>query len=598
MQNPSEQSDHHHEDKTAEGKRRLFQQINNLRAEHVTDQQEIENARYNDSWCGKLAKDKRFEVLTMIVISLNALVIGYDADYTARNTRANWLYDDEPQFIFFELFFAIYFSIELGIRFFALKRKCDCIWDKWFVFDSILVAMMVAETFIIESIIKAVNQDGGGAAISGASVLRLLRLLRITRMSRLMRSFPELMTIIRGLAASVRSVFWTGVILFLLTYTWAILFTNEFHQGRDSDEEIRVCSEGNETIMEEIDKTVHDCIVQLFFGSMGKSMASLLVMGAVLDDVTAASDAIRKSTSPHYIAFFVLYIIFASFTLLNMLTGILCEVVNASAESEKIKTSEAKLREAIESIVKDLDKNADGNISRNEFKKMQKNRKIIKALKELQIERTEIEKYFEFFFAPRADGSEPQVSIDEMTQTIMRTRPGTPVGALDMAAVKQVVIQSYTQAQRFIQDILELLGETAISPENTRSSTPVSGGGPGGPAPSRDAARDPRLPPAVPHLPNQAPMEQTQNHHSSTARTITVDTMDKLEHTSSVEIIHELQRRLGMADLEKTGVPLAMMDRELQEQVKAQERFAPLGVPQQRVTPPNGIWESESGQAP
>eukprot|EP00971_Amphidinium_carterae_P249002 4942623-Amphidinium_carterae.1 len=45
-----------------------------------------------------------------------------------------------------------------------------------------------------------------------------------------------------GLAASIRSVFWTGVILFLLTYTWAILFTNEYHQGQDDDLNIRECA--------------------------------------------------------------------------------------------------------------------------------------------------------------------------------------------------------------------------------------------------------------------------------------------------------------------------------------------------------------------
>mmetsp|Transcript_5912 Transcript_5912/g.14131 ORF Transcript_5912/g.14131 Transcript_5912/m.14131 type:complete len:590 (+) Transcript_5912:105-1874(+) len=558
------------EDAESEVKKRLFAPINNLRHGDA-DQQEIENARYNDTWCGKLAKDKRFEVLTMFVITLNALVIGYDADYTARYVRADWLYEDEPQFIFFELFFAVYFSVELFIRFFGLKRKLDCI-EKWFVFDSILVTMMVIETFIIESIVKAVNRDDGGAGISGASVLRLLRLLRITRMSRLMRSFPELMTIIRGLAASIRSVFWTGVILFLLTYTWAILFTNEYHQGQDDDLNIRECAfnydSGNFTLAE--DKTIHDCIVQVFFGSMGKSMASLLVMGAVLDDVTACSDSIRKSGSPHYIVFFVLYIIFASFTLLNMLTGILCEVVNASAESEKIKTSEAKLRDAIESIVNELDKNSDGKISRNEFKKMQKNRKILKALKELQIERTEIEKYYEYLFAPREDGQEPNVTIDEMTQMIMRTRPGTPVGALDMAAVKQVVITSYTQAQRCIQQILDMVGENSATAAE-RAATPQTPTLPGQVTPQTN--RDSRLPPSVPHLPTQ----------QQAVRTISVDTMDKLEHTMSADIIRELQRRLGMADLEKTGVPLIMMDKELQEQVKAQESFATLGVPQSEV---------------
>eukprot|EP00971_Amphidinium_carterae_P183860 3650051-Amphidinium_carterae.1 len=185
---------------------------------------------------------------------------------------------------------------------------------------------MVAETFIIETVV--ISMTGDGSPIAGAGVLRLLRLLRVTRMSRLMRSFPDLVVIIKGLAASVRSVFWTAVIMVMMTYTWAILFTSQYHQGRDSDEDILCCGDPDcreETgLMLYFDnsqpKTINDCVVQSFFGSLGKSMASLLVMGSVLDDVSACSDSLRRSSSPHNIIFFILYIILASFTMLNMLT--------------------------------------------------------------------------------------------------------------------------------------------------------------------------------------------------------------------------------------------------------------------------------------
>merc|ERR1712007_170644 len=61
---------------------------------------------------------------------------------------------------------------------------------------------------------------------------------------------------------------------------------------------------------------------------------------------------------------------------------------------------------------------------------------------------------------------------------------------------------------------------------------------------------------------------------------INVAMLAELERTSSVDIIIELQRRLGMANLEETGVPLAMMDEELQSRVKSAEAFQTLGVPQ------------------
>merc|ERR1712048_999287 len=44
---------------------------------------------------------------------------------------------------------------------------------------------------------------------------------------------------------------------------------------------------------------------------------------------------------------------------------------------------------------------------------------------------------------------------------------------------------------------------------------------------------------------------------------------ERLDRTASSEIIEELQRRLGMADLEKTGVPYSMLDDELQGRLKA-----------------------------
>eukprot|EP00971_Amphidinium_carterae_P191241 3795145-Amphidinium_carterae.1 len=46
-----------------------------------------------------------------------------------------------------------------------------------------------------------------------------------------------------------------------------------------------------------------------------------------------------------------------------MLTGILCEVVNATSEGEKVKALRSKLTEAIASIVEGLDDDMDGRIT-------------------------------------------------------------------------------------------------------------------------------------------------------------------------------------------------------------------------------------------
>merc|ERR1712176_1283461 len=135
--------------------------------------------------------------------------------------------------------------------------------DGWFIFDSLLVAFMVIETWVLAFL--------GGSPLGGLSILRLLRLLRITRMAKLMRAVPELMMIVKGITAATRAVIWTFVLLFVITYTWAILLTNEYHQGLIADDDV--------------EEEVHE-----LFGSMGKSLSSLLVMGTILDDVTYCTD--------------------------------------------------------------------------------------------------------------------------------------------------------------------------------------------------------------------------------------------------------------------------------------------------------------------
>merc|ERR1719478_1662254 len=136
---------------------------------------------------------------------------------------------------------------------------------------------------------------GGGSEGAGPpsnlSILRLLRLFRLTRMARLMRSVPELLTLIKGMAAATRSVFSTLVLLILLMYVFGIIFTSTFKGSECCDE---------------------------FFGSMGTSMLILFVQGTLLDDVTATMRVMLED-SQVMVWIFILYILMASFTVLNML---------------------------------------------------------------------------------------------------------------------------------------------------------------------------------------------------------------------------------------------------------------------------------------
>merc|ERR1719265_2229468 len=112
-------------------------------------------------------------------------------------------------------------------------------------------------------------------------------------------------------------------------------------------------------------------------------MFSLIIMGTILDDVTYCSDIIRGDGKASMIVAFLIYIVIASFMMMNMLLGILVEVVGNSAEGEKKIMKEANFREAVTDILLMMDKNTDASISKDEFKDMRGNEALSKVLADM-----------------------------------------------------------------------------------------------------------------------------------------------------------------------------------------------------------------------
>ena len=102
--------------------------------------------------------------------------------------------------------------------------------DPWFWFDLLLVIIMVVETWlipIVDMIIEGVAGAGSGMGRSASAfrTVRVLRVLRTARIIRVARYMPELMILIKGLMVAARSVFFTLVLLLLITYVFSIAFT-------------------------------------------------------------------------------------------------------------------------------------------------------------------------------------------------------------------------------------------------------------------------------------------------------------------------------------------------------------------------------------
>merc|ERR1719321_1937658 len=84
--------------------------------------------------------------------------------------------------------------------------------------------MMVMETWILQIVMSASGPDGG-SPLGNTAILRLFRLLRLSRLMRMLRSLPELMILIKGMATAMKSVAYVMALLVLITYVFAIAFT-------------------------------------------------------------------------------------------------------------------------------------------------------------------------------------------------------------------------------------------------------------------------------------------------------------------------------------------------------------------------------------
>eukprot|EP00929_Paragymnodinium_shiwhaense_P116350 TRINITY_DN8581_c0_g1_i1.p1 TRINITY_DN8581_c0_g1~~TRINITY_DN8581_c0_g1_i1.p1 ORF type:complete len:652 (-),score=123.46 TRINITY_DN8581_c0_g1_i1:269-2224(-) len=586
---PSEEGQHRQHRRTSN----LFGDVNKLRqgSQHDDAADELieKEQKYTNSLCGRIAKHHYFDNLTMLFICINALAIGYDANYEAVFGKPKNLYEGPMYFIIADNVFALYFSVEIIIRFVAYRRKCDCLHDAWFVFDSGLVILMVLETWLLPAM-------QGGIELPKMSMLRLARLGRLLRG---MRKLPELMLIVKGMVAAVRAVAWTVVLLLLLTFTTSIVFTSEYHQGLQSDEDTGDTVQGT-------------------FGSMGKSMFSLLIMGAILDDVTYCTDLIRGSGKTHMIVFFCLYIVVGSFMMMNMLLGILVEVVGNSAEGEARINTEAQFREDVTNILLAMDKDRDTSISKSEFQNIGKTPELRSVLKGMGIEDRHFDVYGQLLFQTEGDeeDEEKTLTYDDITSMILRLGPGTKISTLDFAAMSETMIKSHKRmkerlalVERMVRDVaLKRLGHLPHVPSGDLAPAPVydtskPSSRRGSWQTSEQGAEAPHsiahgmLPAELPQLPTEGVLKAPRKAQTDSGLRqlalggdavlpsadkmsavnkplITVDTIISLTGAPSGHILAELMKRLHVADFAETGVPLALLDEELRSKVLAAAKAA------------------------
>lgn len=343
-----------------------------------------------------VARSTIFENTTLAVIALNAVYMAIDTDWNkekpleAQSTRD---LEDSPWYFFsMEHLFCVYFTLELIIRFGAFARKRDCIKSGWFVFDSILVVLMVFETWLL-LIIGSITGTRPGSVLGDTAVLRLFRLLRLSRLLRMLKSLTELRILVKGMLTAMTSVFYVMCLLVSVTYIFAIAFTQ--------------LAVGTETVGDK------------YFANVSLSMYSLLIHAAFMDDLAEFMNDLRFEYWP-LVALALIFVCFASLTLMNMLIGVLCEVVSAVASTERAENRSNQVQRKMETILKNLDENLDEMISYSEFTKMIAKPEALRCLQEVDVNPLAVIDFADMFFFE--DGHCVELTFEEFMEVVMNLR--------------------------------------------------------------------------------------------------------------------------------------------------------------------------------
>ncbi len=137
------------------------------------------------------------------VILINALLIGVETSYST------------PFISVFQRIALILFTIEIIVRYVGKKSVKSYFSNGWNIFDIFIVSICyIPEAWLMNS-----------------TVLSVFRIMRVFRILRLLKAFPDLKVIVNVLIKSLKSLFYTFMLLFIFMYMYAVMGVILFKGG-------------------------------------------------------------------------------------------------------------------------------------------------------------------------------------------------------------------------------------------------------------------------------------------------------------------------------------------------------------------------------
>ena len=222
----------------------------------------------------------RFQTAIVVLIVLNAVLLGLETWPAAMAAAGDLIIAIDRAILGF-------FVVELIARFYVHRLA---FWrDPWSVFDFLVVAI---------------------ALIPASGPFAVLRALRVLRVLRLLTMMPSMRRVVGALLSAIPGLGSIGAVLLIIYYVFAVLATNLFAVAYPE-----------------------------WFGNIGRSFYTLFQI-MTLESWSMGIARPVMENFPYAWIFFVLFILVATFTMLNLFIAIIVSAMQSYGDEERAAASQ------------------------------------------------------------------------------------------------------------------------------------------------------------------------------------------------------------------------------------------------------------------
>lgn len=246
-----------------------------------------------------------YQAIIAVMILANAVIIGLETDI---QSFKHW--------DVLELMFLIVFTAELSVKLavygiveYFNRQSVDFVWNS---FDFMIVSVGIIDVLVSAS----VGKSAGGMA----TLFRIIRLLRILRIIRIVKFLKQLYLLAFGLAEAAQAVFWVTILMTFVLYTCSIIMVKTVGRPHPDDP--------------------HRHFLEEHFGTVLSSMLTLFVLMSSPNMPVYQDEEGLLASRPFLTIFLICFIIFGSFGMIALLTGVISE---SMFEKNDLRKEEARL---------------------------------------------------------------------------------------------------------------------------------------------------------------------------------------------------------------------------------------------------------------